>query len=271
MNETRGSRRRSTAVSRVAALLSTLLLMLPAIARSDVLADTKAALRRLTGQQPLTATMDLQRSRHSKGRFLNDDFDGTAAVVVELDANGMRTRYSRQLLEHAEDEEWARSLDPARAAGTSETLSEALPVSLENTLDAARPLLRLISRGTLAGQRMEAGSRAIILHLATTGKPEGGDRTSVTVNDDELTLWVDGQGLPQRATRVRKGTAGILFVHVDTVRTESWIYATRGDHLVAMRTDDRSSVSGVGQHGEARTLWTARNVEIPAESSTATR
>jgi hypothetical protein len=245
--------------------------MLPAGARGDVLADTKLALRRLTGLQPLTATIDLQRIRHSKGRFLNDDFEGTATVVIELDANVMRTRYSRQLLEHAEDEEWARSLDPARSAGTSETLSEALPVSLENTLDAARPLLRLLSRGTLLGQRKDAGSRVMVLHLATTGKPEGGDRTSVTVTDDQLTLWVAGSGVPERATRVRKGTAGFLFVHVDTVRNESWTYATHGDHLVAMRTDDRSSVSGAGQHGEARTLWTARGVEVTAESPPAAR
>ncbi len=174
-------------------------------------------------------------------------------MTVELDGNAMKTRYSRQLLEHAEDEEWARSLDPTQGAGTAETLSEALPVSLENMFDAARPLLRLISRGTVTNQRSESGSRVMVLRLLTTGKPETGDRTSVTIQDDVLTLWVDPDGIPQRATRVRKGTAGMLFVHVDTVRTESWTYATRGDHLVAMQTDDHSSVAGAGQHGEART------------------
>ncbi len=233
-------------------------------ARCDTLSETRLALRRLIAQQPLTATVDLQRSRHSQGRFLNDDFNGTAAVTVELDGNAMKTRYSRQLLEHAEDEELARSLDPTQGAGTAETLSEALPVSLENMFDAARPLLRLISRGTVTNQRSESGSRVMVLRLLTTGKPETGDRTSVTIKDDVLTLWVDPDGVPLRATRVRRGTAGMLFVHVDTVRTESWTYATRGDHLVAMQTDDHSSVAGAGQHGEARTVWTARDVGAAA-------
>lgn len=241
-----------------------LLCAITGLARADAFSDLKTALRRFPAQQELSATFDLERSRHSKGRFLNDDFDGSAAVVVELDANTMRTRYSRQLLEHAEDEEWARSLEPGRSAGTAETLSEALPVALENALDAAKPLLRLLSRGTVAGQRNEAGSRVVVLRVATTGKPESADRTAITVSDDQLTLWLDGDGVPQRATRVRKGTAGILFIHVDTVRTESWSYAVRGDHLVAMRTDDQSTVSGAGQNGTARSIWSVRSIDIPA-------
>ncbi len=240
-----------------------------AVAAADALSDLKTALRRFPAQQALSATVDLQRSRHSKGRFFNDNFDGSATVFVELDANTMRTRYSRQLLEHAEDEEWARSLEPGRGAGTAETLSEALPVALENMLDGAKPLLRLVSRGTVAGQRNDVGGRVLVLRLATTGKPESADRTAVTVSDDQLTLWLDGEGIPQRATRVRKGTAGILFIHVDTVRTESWTYAVRGDHLVAIRTDDQSTVSGAGQNGNARTVWAVRSVEMPPDGQAA--
>src|SRR5690242_17244663 len=57
---------------------------------ADPLADLRGAVARLTAKEPLTVAVELHRSRHSRGRFLSDDFDGAAAVEVFEDANGMR-------------------------------------------------------------------------------------------------------------------------------------------------------------------------------------
>jgi hypothetical protein len=243
----------------VRAVLAALLALLATpFAHADALSDAKAVLHRLGGQQPIKATIELRRSRHSSGRFLNDSFDGSAVVDVELDANSLRTRWSRALLERAEEEEWTRGLDPNRAAATWETLSEAAPVPIDDMIDSGKILLRLLARGSVVAQRVEGADRVVVLRIPATGKASG-DR--VTYVDDVLTLWVGRDGTPARATRLRKGTAGMLFIHVDLLRTESWTYAVRGDHLVAMRSEDASTVNGPGQHGDARTTWTARSVE----------
>ena len=81
---------------------------------------------------------------------------------------------------------------------------------------------------------------------------------AVSFHDDQLTVTIGIDGLPISATRIRKGSAGMLFIHVDTVRTESWTFAVHGDHLLVFRLDDASVVSGPGQHGEARSVWTTR-------------
>jgi hypothetical protein len=227
---------------------------------ADTLSDAKSALHRLGGLQPMKVTLDLHRSRHSKGKFLSDDFDGSAVVEAEIDGTVVRTTYSRALVDRAEDEEWARDLDPERTAPTSEALSEALPVAIDNTIDSAKPLLRLLVRGTVTSQRVEGANRVIVLRLPASGKGAQGGR--LTYTDDVLTMWVDRNGYPQRTMRVRHGYAGFLFIKVSTVRTETSTYAVRGDHLLTMQSDDHALVDGPGQHGEARTTWVTRKAEL---------
>ena len=55
----------------------------------------------------------------------------------------------------------------------------------------------------------------------------------------------------------------MLFVRIQTVRTETWNLAVDADHLVATRFEDFSSVTGPGQSGEARTVWIVRDVTMP--------
>ncbi|HEY8847908.1 MAG TPA: hypothetical protein VIO12_01365, partial [Thermoanaerobaculia bacterium] len=64
-------------------LLVALLAAIPAGA--DSLSDLRTALTGLSGMRPVTAHVEIIRSRHSKGRFLNDDFQGSAVVQVQGD------------------------------------------------------------------------------------------------------------------------------------------------------------------------------------------
>lgn len=241
---------------RIAVVTFTFLFATSAFA--DALGDARGALQRLTASEPLHAVVQLDRSRHSHGRFLNDDFDGSAVFEVDEDASGIRVSYSRSLLQRARTEDWAKELDPSRGAGTRDALAEAQPRAIETTVDAAGMLLHLVNRGHIVEQKLETvqgrPERMLIFRLPSGESGEPG----VSTTADNLTLWIGTDGVPVAAKRERKGSAGVLFVHVNTVRTETWTFAPRGDHLVAMRFDDRSTVDGPGQHGEARSTWSVR-------------
>lgn len=236
----------------------TITLLFATTAFADALGDARNALQRMTATEPLHAVVQLERSRHSHGRFLNDDFDGSAVFEVDEDASGVRVSYSRSLLQRAENEDWAKEADPSRGAGTRDALAEAQPRSIETTVDAAGMVLHLVNRGHIVEQKLETvqgrPQRMLLFRLpsGTAGEP------GVSTTADNFTLWIGADGVPIAAKRERKGTAGVLFVHVNTVRTETWSFAARGDHLVAMRFEDRSTVDGPGQHGEAHSTWSLR-------------
>ena len=214
---------------------------------ADALGDARSALQRMTAAEPLHAVVQLDRSRHSHGRFLNDDFDGSAVFEVDEDAGGIHVSYSRALLQRATNEE-----------GTRDALVEAQPRSIESAVDAAGMLLHLVNRGRVVEQKTETvhgRPQRMLLFRLPAG--EGGE-PGVSMTADELTLWIGADGLPVAAKRERKGSAGVLFIRVNTIRTETWSFAARGDHLVAMRFEDRSVVDGPGQHGDARSTWSVR-------------
>ena len=243
---------------RRAAAIVALTFLSAATAFADAVADTRSALQRMTAIQPLHAVVQLDRSRHSHGRFLNDDFDGSAVFDVDEDASGIRVSYSRSLLQRATNEDWAKEADPARGAGTRDALAEAQPRAIETAVDAAAMVLHLVNRGRVVEQKMETvqgrPERMLLFRLPSG---ESGD-PGVSTTADNFTLWIGADGLPVAAKRERKGTGGVLFIHVNTVRTETWTFMARGDHLVAMRFDDHSTVDGPGQHGEARSTWSVR-------------
>ena len=238
--------------------VTTFTFLLSTSAFADALGDARSALQRMTAVEPLHAVVQLERSRHSHGRFLNDDFDGSAVFEVDSDTAGIRVSYSRSLLQRATSEDWAKELDPSRAAGTRDALAEAQPRTIELTVDAAGMLLHLVNRGHVIEQKLEVvqgrQQRMLLFRLPAGASGEPG----VSTVSDNLTLWIGSDGLPLAAKRERKGSAGMLFVHVNTVRTETWSFAPRGDHLVAMHFDDHSVVDGPGQHGDARSTWSVR-------------
>ena len=199
------------------------------------------------------AVLDIVRSRHSQGRFLNDDFEGSASIDVSSDGSAIDVRIQRDLIDRA-----------GAHRATAMTLSEVSPTAIDNALDFSISLLRLISHGRVLEERqvMYEGRAARLLRVHLPPNAESEDATAPKISDDSVTLWL-GEGLvPVAAKRVRKGTAGILLVRIDTVRTETWKFATYGDHLVAVRFEDRSLVSGSLQHGDAATVWSVRSAEL---------
>ena len=237
---------------RATTLLFALLAAVPAGA--DSLSDLRTALTGLSGMRPVTAHVEIIRSRHSKGRFLNDDFQGSAVVQVQNDGTALRVTFPRALV------------DQVQPAGTSNAVAELVPVSIENCVDFGHALLRMVSGATVTAERREThsgrASQAIVLSLPPGSDGPSGQFGAVRFREDRLTIWCGPDHVPFAAQRVRRGSAGVFLLRVETVRTETWSFAVDADHLVATRFEDFSSVSGPGQSGEARSVWIVRDVTM---------
>jgi hypothetical protein len=244
---------RVVATSAVAALLAF-------SARGDAVADLRATLAKLAGRDSLHASFDITRSRHANGRFLTENFQGSASIEVDGDANGVRITVPRATVDRATDERAAHAIDPQRSAPTSSVLEEVIPLSAANAINSAHPLLHLLQRGALIEQRSEAfqGKQARVLVLRLPKSSGSSADGAVSVEDDRLTIWMSSDNMPLAAERVRKGKVGIMLLHADTLRREQWTYVVRGDHLCTARLEDRSTVSGLGQNGDAATVWVMR-------------
>ncbi len=247
-------------------LMPVIVFSICATVQADALADLKSALARLAGRQTVVATFDVSRSRHAKGRFLTQDFDGTARFDAEMSAGEVRVSFPRDTIERANDEQWLVDVNPTRTAPTWQALEEVIPQSVERALDFSKPLVRLIARGTLVEQRSDPldgrPARALVFRLPNR---TGGDRSigSFTISEDVLTVWIDGDGAPVATRRVRKGSAGILLLRVDMLRTENATYAVHADHLVTMKSEDAAVIDGPGsQKGNAKSTWQVREVAV---------
>src|SRR5436853_6136827 len=110
-------------------------------AGADNLSVVRAVLTNLTGLRPITAQVEISRSRHSKGRFLNDDFQGSAVVQVQDDGTALRVTFPRVLV------------DTVQPAGTANAIAELVPVSIENCCDFGHVLLRMLAGARIIDER----------------------------------------------------------------------------------------------------------------------
>jgi hypothetical protein len=204
--------------------------------------DLRTVLTRLPGRDPLTASIEMTRSRHAKGRFMNDDFEGSAAAQVDDDASSLRITVAHSLLDRS-----------AQDGAVAKAVAELVPSSVAALVDFA-PVLAVM---LVHAQVIERAGRTIVFALPPATDPDG----DVTFHEDRLTITIGADGVPVSARRVRKGSAGFLFIRIDTVRSESWDFAVHGDHLLATRADDLSVVSGPMQSGRAQTIWTIRGIK----------
>ena len=237
-----------------------LLILLVAVPlHADALADVRSALAKLAATTPIRATFELQRNETDEGRFANDKSGGKAAVEVEADATSFRLVVPKPMIEQVGSELDARAKDPDKATPTERALGQISTVTAFESLDAARPLLRLMDDakvvadgpGTWAGKPV----RVVILRLADkVGKTPG----KVTISENKLTLWLGPDHVPLAAEHIRHLKFSFLVFKSETKTKRSWHFARSGDRLVRARYEATESSSGMGQKGTDVTVATVR-------------
>jgi hypothetical protein len=226
---------------------------------ADNAAEVRAALGKLTGQDPIRATYELQRAVANEGKFNDDNFTGKVSVELEGDANGYRIAFARPVLDQIERELQAEARDPKKTMPMASALDEIRPVDTANAIDFAPVLLRMLEGAKVVGdaQGTWAGKPAHVMVFRLLDEPHKGPG-KITVAENKLTLWLGADHVPLAAEHLFSAKFSILLIKGETKRKHSWHFARVGDRLVRARHEGSDSGSGLGQKGSESVLATVK-------------
>ena len=212
----------------------------------------------MSATRPASATVSVNITRKSQGRFANNTLTADTVVDATSDLNGLSLRVPKASLVTAEREERERQADPNRRSPTRAALDEIDAVALAETFDFAQPLTHIIelgkitseSRATLNGRPV----RLVTMALTPRLTKEARSVWNVKFTQDQLKLWLSDDHVPLAAERTRSGTAGFMFLRGDMRQRDHWTFSLLGDRLVVIRHDSSFLGTGLGQRGEGRTV-----------------
>jgi hypothetical protein len=241
--------------------VTSVLLLVSAAAHADTVVDMRAALAHLGGRSAINATYEVQRSRKSEGRFVNDNFTGRVTLELESDNAAFRLVFPQALLATINNEKMIKLRDRKKDTPTLNALWEVSPISASEALDFAPALLQMIDGAKIVGDRVEtvqgAPGHLLVLDLPPPKQASGViEFGSVKIEKDRLTLWLGADGLPLSAEHVQVWKASALIFKVEGQQTEKWIFRKENDHFLRMRYESSTSGSGLGQQGTGSVIAT---------------
>lgn len=228
------------------------LLIAAAAAHADTLGDMRAALTRLGGHAAIKATYQVQRSRKSEGRFVNDNFTGAVTIELESDNLAFRLVFPQTLLTAIHNEEAIRRRDPKKDTPTLNALWEVSPVTAAETLNYAPVLLEMIDGAKFVSDRpaivQGKPGHVLVLDLAPPKAPSGTvDIGKITIEVNRLTIWIGDDGVPSAAEHVQNTKASAFIFKAESQETTKWTFGRDGDRLLRLRYEKSGSGSGLGQ------------------------
>jgi hypothetical protein len=238
--------------------LTVFLLMIATNLRADALSDLKAAISQLKGTEAIKGTIRLDRTS-STGE--GDEAKNEQAQVTfpfSDGQQGLTMIYPPGLLDRAEVEEQAQSANPELTTPLGNTLRTIDPLDISEALDIAPALRRLFDRSTLVSAtpttRDGRAARLIVLRV----NPRLSKAQAKRVKKMEMTLRVTAgeDNVPLAAEMSSQVKASILLMTIEQKESSSWTFARRGDRLVAVRSQEEQSGSGLGQKASSKTITT---------------
>ena len=229
-------------------------------ARADGLADLNAALARLQGQMPIKAQVESKTwRREGEGKAAEDD-SGQATVAVEGGPAGLQVLYSKEVLAKVEAEQRARVKDPKGKTPIGFALGEMKATELRSMVSAADALSREIEEAVFSGEKMDnykgKPARLLSFTLSLDKVPEK-DRKYVKKFEGGLEVWIAADGTPL-ASHFHFDVSGRAFVVISFTQKmdETRQYGVSGDHLLLLRKESRSAMSGAGEKVESKIIKT---------------
>jgi hypothetical protein len=225
-------------------------------ARADALGDLRAALGRLGARDAVQATVTIDTSSRD-----GDDGRpevGKATFEVEHGPRGLRLTYAPELIARAQQEARLNELDPEKPTPARTGMRRIDAADLMEALDAGSAMARRLETATLIReQRVTLGGRSV-RQLTLKLQPRLSKSEAKRIKNYELTLIVpiDDDGVPLRAEMRQKVKAKFLLMTFEQNGNQTWVFARTGDRLVAVRHEDRSSGSGMGQKFENHEVMT---------------
>jgi len=220
-------------------------------ANADTLGSVTAAVRRLSGREPVHGSLTIAQSVKSTGRFANGGTSRLATVDVAHDAAGLTISVPQALIDKAVQGD----------AGAVDAIGTIRPLTVLEALNCRDVLLKALTHATVVEERRVVfhgqPARLLVLNVAEPKEKKSGSIVIGSVkSDDRLSLWIDDADLPVAAERTVKSTAGFMFLHGNYDSQSSYSFLHKGDRLFVTRLEIKESGSGAGQNVAKDSLQT---------------
>jgi hypothetical protein len=230
------------------------------VASADTVGDMRAALARLGGRSAISATYEVQRSRKSEGRFV-DNFTGKVRLELESDNAAFQLVFPQALLATINNEQLMKQRDPKKDTPTLNALWAVSPMSASQALNFAPALMRMIDGAKVVDDHAEAvhgeAGHRLVLDLPPSKQARGTiEIGSVTIEKDRLTLSLGADGVPVSAEHIRVTKASAFFFKGEQQQLEKWTFRKENDRLLPTRYESSGSASGLGQKGTSSIITT---------------
>ena len=223
-----------------------------------------ATLLKLAGNAPIAGTLVVdQTSVDGEGAKAKH---GQASITLDVSAaRGIDLHVPGSVLEEADQQIAAHQLDPERSMPTAELLGSVGIVQTQRMLDPAAALRVVLIGARLLQQAPTTldGAPATLLRFDLPLHASKSERDKIKSYHDELSLWLDAQGVPIAFTRTTKTDLGWFVLNVDTDRSEQGRFQVVDGRLITPRIDTQQHTSALGHHGSTTTRYTLQ-VTAPA-------
>jgi hypothetical protein len=235
-----------------------LVLLCAVSARADSFGDLKAAVGGLRGAAPIRATIEMQRVDLDKGKKPPETVSGSATVEALVDGEGLHVTYAPALLSKVAKEQADRAANSELHAPVSRAVAELGPLPIAERLDFGRRLIGILNRADLVSEKrlLYEGRPARLLALKIKNPPPKTSIGHVEIVEDSLNVWMGDDNIPLAAQRTERYNGGILFLKVEIKQASRWTFIRKDDHLVATRSEAKSSQNGFGQNSEETEIIT---------------
>lgn len=230
------------------------------LAHADGLADLKAALARLQAQTPLKATLEVKTTEKEGEGADAVQKQGEASIALEDGPRGLQVLYAKDLLARVETESRQLARDPKAKTPATWALGKLDSSELLRMSSAANALGRRLDESVFKSEKVDSfggkPARLLTFTLPLSRLPEQ-QRKYVKEFDSTLSIWIaaDGTPLASATSTTVKGRAFVV-VSFEALDEDSLTYGVAGDRLVTLRSENHSTSSGAGEHGEQRVVKT---------------
>lgn len=226
--------------------LTPLIFLLALPLSADALGDLKAALARIKGSDPISATAEVQTWSKGSGKKAQPVL-GRTLTRIEHGPQGLRLGWT--------GDQVSKALEVKRKK-TGEAFE---PLSAEQAwrlLNGAEDLLMDLEKATFKAESPEAwrGSPARKLVVGLDLDMDAESKEHFKQADRTATIWVAPDGMPYAADIQSDMKGRVLLISFEIHETSKREYRHTGNRLLMVREEKAQRASGMGQGGESRTV-----------------
>jgi len=229
--------------------------------RADTLADLKAKLATMNGDNRVTATVEYEFKNLGTDDNQTVKAQGKASAAAEDGPDGIRITWARDLIAGIDQEARESAKDPAKQNNLRRAAGGINPMMVHDNLSAASGVLRQLEEAEFVGEQADTWegrpARLLTLKLPLPKNPQA--RKYIKEWNATVKVWVGADNLPLAGEmRVQQKGRAFLVIGFEGESKEDFRFAAVGQRLVIVRRFRESSNSNPGQKTHDTSLITIK-------------